>query len=577
MRVKLAHTAGFCMGVKRAVDIALDMAQRGGEEKIYTYGPLIHNPQTIEILESRGVIPLTDVNGVQDGLVIIRAHGISPEDREKIRHKGIAIVDATCPKVARVQAIIRKHSGSGYTVLIAGDRTHPEVIGLLGYASDRGIVVGGPDEIASLPPLEKVCLVTQTTLNSAVFESIVTAVREKYPGAVIFNTICDSTERRQTEVRNMATEMDAIIIVGGKNSANTRQLAAISRKLGAPTFHVETAAELEALDLGGYERIGVSAGASTPNWITDGVIDYLTHYREGSSRFGLSRLYRFWSFLVRTDLYSAIGAGFLSAASMILQGLALSVLPILIASFYVYAVHAINRLRSRNIARLMGSYRKELYGRHTNLQYTLALACLAVALVLSFLAGPAPFVILLVLSVFGVLYNIRIFPWRRRVDRLADIPGTKSLFVALAWAAATALLPPAGAGGFFEPAAVMAFLFVFTLVFVKSALSDMMDIQSDRLVGEETLPVVLGEAGTKKLLKVMSLAMGLLLVAGYLAGWGAGVAPVLLLPIFYVWICFRVCDKRARFSSIMLEGLLGANYIIAGLVAGLWFMIIARF
>jgi len=562
------------MGVKRAVDIVLDIAQHRNREKIYTYGPLIHNPQTIEILEKRGVFPLDDIDEVEEGTIVIRAHGISPKDREQISKKGMRIVDATCPKVARVQSIIRKHSKLGYTIIIAGNNAHPEVIGLMGYASGRGIVVSGPDEVADLPPLDKVCLVTQTTQNADVYDAIVKRTKERFPGAVVFNTICNSTERRQAEIRELATKMDAIIIVGGRNSANTQQLAAISRDYGTPTYHIEMADELKTFDLSGFENIGVSAGASTPNWITDGVIDYLSHYHEKRGPRGLRYLYNLWIFLVRTDLYSAIGAGCLTGASMFLQELKVSILNILIAAFYVYAVHTINRLKDRNVGRIMGSFREELYIRHKKTYYFLALCCLFVAIGLSFAAGTAPFAILLMLALFGVLYNIRLFPASWGFRRPADIPASKSIFVALAWATITVLVPRFTLELSISAGMVVAFLFVFTLVFAKSSLSDMVDIQSDRLVGEETIPVVIGEQKTRILLTVITALMGLILLGGVSLGYTGTAGLALLISIFYIWICLRLCDKKARFSSIVLEGLLGTNYIVTGLSIALWSLLL---
>jgi len=160
MGIKLANTAGFCMGVKRAVDMVLDMARHKGQETIYTYGPLIHNPQTIELLRKRGIVPIRDLDGIASAppgaTMIIRAHGISPAERKKIKEKGFRVVDATCPKVAHVQAIIKKHAAAGFTILIAGDREHPEVNGLLGFAGDAGIVLGSLEEARHLPKLGKV-------------------------------------------------------------------------------------------------------------------------------------------------------------------------------------------------------------------------------------------------------------------------------------------------------------------------------------------------------------------------------------------------------------------------------------
>src|SRR4030042_1875950 len=273
MGVKLAKPAGFCMGVKRAVDMVIDMARRKGGETIYTYGPLIHNPQTVELLRKRGIVPvrgLEEIDSIPAGaMLVIRAHGISPAERKIIKEKGFRIIDATCPRVGHVQAIIRKHAATGFTILIAGDREHPEVNGLLGFAGGAGIGLGSVAEVEDLPELPKVCVVAQTTTRVGEYAAICRRIRTRFPDAVVFDTICDSTEKRQREIRELAAGTDAIFIVGGMNSANTQRLAELAKLQGKPAFHIETAEELKEIDIEPYRRIGVPAGASTPNWIID--------------------------------------------------------------------------------------------------------------------------------------------------------------------------------------------------------------------------------------------------------------------------------------------------------------------
>lgn len=206
------------MGVRRAVDIVLDIAQHKGKENIYTYGPLIHNPQTIELLKKRGIMPISHIDEIEAGetktTIIIRVDGISPQEKAKIKEKGIRIIDATCPRVAHVQAIIKKHAKLDYGILIVGDGDHPEVNSLLGYSYGKGFIIGGIADCDKLANLDKVCVVAQTTQSVDEYAHIIHKIKEKYPDAVIFNTICDSTEKRQTEVKELAAEMDAMFIVG---------------------------------------------------------------------------------------------------------------------------------------------------------------------------------------------------------------------------------------------------------------------------------------------------------------------------------------------------------------------------
>ena len=276
MEITVAKTAGFCMGVSRAVNMVLQIAKHKGTEQVYTYGPLIHNPQTVTLLQKQGIQPIERADEIKEGMIIIRAHGISPQEKERISQKGVKVIDATCPKVVHVQSIISKHAAQGYTVIIVGDSEHPEVEGLLGHAYGHGIVIGDASHIRELPDMNRVCIVAQTTQSKDEYAEISRRISERYPGALVFDTICDSTEKRQAEVKQLASEMDVVFIVGGHNSANTRRLAKISEAEGTPTFHIETADDLKAIDLTKYNKVGISAGASTPTWIIKYIVKALS-------------------------------------------------------------------------------------------------------------------------------------------------------------------------------------------------------------------------------------------------------------------------------------------------------------
>jgi (E)-4-hydroxy-3-methyl-but-2-enyl pyrophosphate reductase len=573
MDVKLAKTAGFCMGVRRAVDLVLDIAQRKGKEDVYTYGPLIHNPQTVELLRTRGIIPVSDIDDIDASgkvaTIIIRAHGISPEERNKIKGRGIKIVDATCPKVAHVQAIIKKHASSNHTVLIVGDREHPEVNGLLGYAHGKGFVIGSAAEVDNLPLLDKVCVVAQTTQSTNDFIDIVERIKTRFPDAVIFDTICDSTEKRQSEVKALAAEMDAVFIVGGRNSANTKRLVRIAQVGCKPAFHIETADEVNDIPLSQYEKIGISAGASTPNWIINRVFDAVTNHQDEKQKQG-RRLFNFWVFAVKTEIYSAMGAGCLSFASMLLQRLPVNILNILTTSLYVYAMHTLNRLINRKTSTIIGSFREESYLKHEKAYVSAAIVSLFLALIISFIAGVNAFILLFLISIFGVLYNTRILPGNLRFKSLKDLPGSKNIVMAIAWAAVVAVLPQFEISLSISAATLVAFLFTFGIVFVRSAISDILDIQSDRLIGRETIPVLIGKKSTQILLQGILVLLVILLSVSHALGWTPSLSFALLVCIFFMWIYFRLYVRRAAFSGVVQEGILETSYIIAGISSLAW-------
>lgn len=277
-RVFVAKSAGFCWGVRRAFDKVLETVRnKNGSEKVYTYGPLIHNPQAVEMLEEKGVDVIDQIPENIQGTVFIRTHGLCPEERDRLRRSGARICDSTCPDVGIIQGIVRKHVRKGYNTIIIGNQEHPEVQALLGYAEGRGVAVSSREEIEHLPKdWQAVCVVAQSTQKEDKFAELVDVIRSIYPQAVIFNTICSSTTERQEEVRELAREVDAMVVVGGYNSANTTKLAQISREMGTPTFHIETEHELDPKDFSDFNNIGVTAGSSTPSWQIERVVKKLS-------------------------------------------------------------------------------------------------------------------------------------------------------------------------------------------------------------------------------------------------------------------------------------------------------------
>jgi 4-hydroxy-3-methylbut-2-enyl diphosphate reductase len=572
MEIKLAKTAGFCMGVRRAVDIVLEIAQHETNRRIYTYGPLIHNPQTIELLKARGIKPIENIDEIKDrqnAILIIRAHGIAPAERIKIKESGIKIVDATCPKVGYVQSIIKKHTALDYTVVIVGDKEHPEVDGLLGYTGGRGIILSTLEEVDKLICMDKICVVAQTTQNLDDYNKIIEKIKEKCPQAVVFNTICSSTEQRQAEVIAMADEMDAMFIVGGKNSANTRRLADLAQKRQSSTFYIETPAEMEKINLAPYNRIGVSAGASTPNWIIDRVMDKIMEGQSSKLK-NLGKLLNLWIMAIKTDIYSAIGAGCLCLVCMLLQGMPVNLSFVMIASLFVYAIHVLNRLIRRKPAGLISSFREETYRRYEKIYFFTALISIAIALALALNNAMMVFLFLFITSFAGVLYNMTIMPRHWRFRSLKDLPGSKNIFMSAAWGTVTAILPALDKKDSFDSGFIVAFCFTFGIVFIRSAMSDILEMQRDKLIGQETIPVFFGRERAINVLRVISLILFVLLVFSYPAGWTPSLSFFLLICILYIWICFRFCDKKSALSGAIKEGLLETSYIIAGFCVLLW-------
>ena len=278
MEVILAKSAGFCFGVKRAVETVYE--QTGTENRIYTYGPIIHNEEVVKDLESKGVTVLEgeeDLRKLDKGTVVIRSHGVPREICEMIEKKGLACVDATCPFVKRIHRIVEKESGEGRRIIIIGNSGHPEVEGIMGWSHTPAAVIESAEEAEKFTclPGEKLCLVSQTTFNYNKFKELVEIFQKKGYNITIVNTICNATEERQTEAREIADKVDAMIVIGGKHSSNTRKLYEICRERCKSTYLIQTLDDLHLELPETAALVGITAGASTPNNIIEEVQNYV--------------------------------------------------------------------------------------------------------------------------------------------------------------------------------------------------------------------------------------------------------------------------------------------------------------
>ena len=282
LQVTVAKTAGFCFGVKRAVDICYSQAEEG-KKPIFTYGPIIHNEQVVEDLQKKGVAVLEgmeDLRAHREGTVIIRSHGVGREVYEQIRAQGLTLVDATCPFVGRIHRIVEKRSEDpSCDVVVIGDGNHPEVEGICGWAkSPVTVIETEQDALAFVKKMEKqcegrsLCIVSQTTFNFKKFNNLVEILTKlRYYKRDVLNTICNATEERQTEAKELAAASDAMIVIGGRNSSNTQKLFEICKKECKHTFYIQKLVDLDLRLLPSSGCLGITAGASTPNILIEEV------------------------------------------------------------------------------------------------------------------------------------------------------------------------------------------------------------------------------------------------------------------------------------------------------------------
>ncbi|GAB6087852.1 4-hydroxy-3-methylbut-2-enyl diphosphate reductase [Alkaliphilus crotonatoxidans] len=281
MKVILAEHSGFCFGVKKAIDKAFDEIKLNKEGKpIYSLGPLIHNPQVVEQLAQSGVKVVENLDEIRDqGNIIIRSHGVSEEIYDAASKKAEKIINTTCPFVKRIQDIVKEHHEKGYCIVIIGNPNHPEVIGINGWCNNEGIIIQTEEDIERIPNNEMpLCVVVQTTMSIPHYHRLAKLLKDRGKEIKIFNTICHATQKRQDAVKRLAKKADAIIVVGGYHSSNTQKLVAICKEQKPDTtFHVETAQELDLHRLKQFNVVGVTAGASTPPWIIEEVVNRLNH------------------------------------------------------------------------------------------------------------------------------------------------------------------------------------------------------------------------------------------------------------------------------------------------------------
>lgn len=275
MEVRLAKTAGFCFGVRRAVDTVYEQVEQA-EGPIYTYGPIVHNETVVQELEEKGVKVLNseeELKSLTSGTVIIRAHGVGEKVYELLKQQGVNLVDATCPFVKKIHRIARKEEANGRHILIIGNAKHPEVEGIRGWCEKPAYVVESLEEAENfaLAMGEKLCIVSQTTFNYNKFEDIVEIISKKGYDIIVLNTICSATEERQTEAREIASDVDAMIVIGGSHSSNTQKLFEICKKECENTYYIQSLDDLDLKTSQSIRCVGITAGASTPNKIIEEV------------------------------------------------------------------------------------------------------------------------------------------------------------------------------------------------------------------------------------------------------------------------------------------------------------------
>ncbi|MDL1963791.1 MAG: 4-hydroxy-3-methylbut-2-enyl diphosphate reductase [Deltaproteobacteria bacterium] len=572
MKILLAKTAGFCMGVRRAVEMALD-APHKYENPIYTYGPLIHNPHILNLLKEKGISAIDDIPNHGSGTVLIRAHGVPPQSKEKLKKTGFTIIDATCPRVIKVQTIIKKHAERGYTPIIIGNKDHPEVTGLLGYSNGKGYVIDNINGLNSLPAFEKAIIVAQTTQDMEFFEEVKKWANKKFPHYKIFNTICDSTAKRQAEVKRLAKSVDAVIVVGGNNSGNTRRLVEIARKTGKSSYHIESENELDLKALASAKNIGLTAGASTPNWITKRVYRTLESLFLKKEQEWRRTFFSIQRSLLLTNIYVSLGAGCLCYACTMLQGINRYFPHVFISILYVLSMHILNNLIGSKADQYNDPARAAFYRKHKGFLVALASIAGSAGLIAAYLIGITPFWILFFMSLLGLSYNIRLVPENLSMGgyrRIRDIPGSKTVLIAAAWGIVTSLFPAFLVSDSINVSTVIVFFLSACMVFVRTAFFDTLDMQGDRIVGKATIPILLGEKRTMRFLKIILTVILVILLLSSVFQFISTLGFLLTICPVFMFVILLAYERGYMLPGIRLEFLVETHFILAGVITIIW-------
>jgi 4-hydroxy-3-methylbut-2-enyl diphosphate reductase len=573
--IKIAKTAGFCMGVRRAVEIALEQANmKKGGKPIKTFGPLIHNPQVLELLEEKNIKCIEKIPEHGDGTVIIRAHGIPPQAKEQLKNAGFTILDATCPRVIKVQAIIKKHSAQGYNVIIAGDHDHAEVVGLAGYAGEKGVVINSEEEFDKLPEFKNAIVVAQTTQNTKFYKHLTDKIEENFPHYKVFNTICDSTEKRQKEIKEIAKEVDAVVVVGGKTSGNTKRLREVASQEGTKAFHIENEKELNIDFIADQGKIGITAGASTPNWVISQVYKAVKTAKLKKEKNALVCLFILLKFLLRFNILLASGAGALAFAASVLLGLSsFSFLTAAVPFFYILSIHTLNNIALINSDKFNDPHKARMYEKYKPFIFIYAVTAGILCLYFSYQLGLLPFFIILLMSAAGLCYKLPVIklPFiSKDFVALGTIPGSKAFLIAGAWSVICTLIPFFASSDFTLsqiPGVITVLIFCGSMAFFRTIWFDILAIHGNKIAGEITIPVLIGEEKASDILKYTLVFVIILLItsayAGIITKFGYLLTIYPLLSLYFIIKNKKNEIQPGFFDDIITESLFLTSAVLA--------------
>ncbi|MCX5782959.1 MAG: 4-hydroxy-3-methylbut-2-enyl diphosphate reductase [Elusimicrobia bacterium] len=562
--VVLAKTAGFCPGVKKAIDCVLELSRSG--RPIYTLGPLIHNTQVIKMLEGKNIRAVNSPDEIKDknAILVIRAHGIAPQLEKQIRALALEIVDATCPLVKNVHAVIEKYGKLGYDTVIVGDKDHAEVAGLVGCAVNKCYVVANAREAKKLPHLKKVNVVSQTTQEEEVFLATAEAVRKNCDECAISNTICAPTSQRQRETIELSRNVDLMIVVGARHSANTTRLAKLCAELCPCAAHIESEEELDPLQIKSCTRVGITAGASTPSWMTERVLEKIRQIRKPGEKISESPLKTLWNMAIDTCIYTSFAAVSLNYVCMKLQGARLDGRLLTLSWLFVLSLHIINR-SSEKASAAYEKHKTFLFQEHRRAVIYAGILAGAGAMAIAAVIGWRVFLAVGFFWALGIIY-----PFRHILNvKGGDFPGSKDIVTALGWGFVCAYIPAFSQGIIFTKANYLALFYAILIVFIRSVMLGISAVHTDLIVGRENFYKALGHKVTDWVLFSLLTLLTIILATLFAMGWKTSLVIALLAGNFYAILCFLFYFMGKISKGVWAETFIDGQFLILGALAWL--------
>ena len=563
MKIELARHSGFCMGVRDAI-VRIVTELNTADDEICVYGPLIHNQQTIDILQKRGLRTIDSLDDIDDRAIVIRTHGIPIASLRDIKSRSSRCINLTCPRVSKVQGIIKKYSAAGHYTIIIGDRDHAEVLGLKSYAAAGVTVVSDEGAIDRIPHAEKYIVVSQTTQDLDQFNRLIGIISARLKNLTIFNTICDSTHNRQNDIQcGIKRGIDTLVVVGGKHSANTMRLAQMGHEAGITTFHVETEAELSEGNFATSNYVLVTAGASTPAWIINNVMEKLYRIKQKRRGMFVNIVTRCMEFLLQTNILSSVAAFFITLFALKFIGMAPDFRMAAVSLLYIFAMYTINNYFEIEFLFTRSPVKYAIQRKYKHILTPLAVIALLVSMLLVASSGLLVFSVYLVSVLLGSLYSthfVKNLVHSLKIRLFQKMYNLKNVVSSFGWVIITTLIPVLYYGAKFSSAIALG-IFVFSMILLRDIVLDIIAFQGDLIFGRQSLPTMLGMRKTGRL--YYSIILTVTVIFALLSIFeGRYRFLIFLLVLFYFGFVYTVIVHKNYYVALKYEMLADMNFLL---------------